>query len=228
MTTIDQAPNAQSAPEPSAPAEPQTAGAMLRRARERRGMTLADVAAVTRIPRNMLEHLERDRFGEYVAPVFARGHLINYAREVRLDPEHVLLAYERQTGLVRPSLEFEPPTTPPRTRQPRRARSSQRASTALRRTFPQLGHLTQLVRPIHMVSAVLLLCALFAGAFFLNGSSATAQNPAEFDEDSSREEWSLEQDADQTRWFLEQPAASQKSGATSTSQDAPDPLDDDE
>ena len=36
-----------------------TAGQMLRQARERLGLSLADVAAVTRVPRNMLEHLER-------------------------------------------------------------------------------------------------------------------------------------------------------------------------
>ena len=50
----------------------------------------------------------------------------------------------------------------------------------------------------------------FASAFFLNGSSATAQNPTEFSNTTSDEEgWSLEKDADQARWFLEQPAAAQ-------------------
>ena len=193
-----------------------TAGQMLRQAREKLGLSLADVAAVTRVPRNMLEHLERDRFAEYAAPVFARGHLINFAREVRLDPERVLLAYERQTGLVRPSLEFEPPVHPPRSRA--RGRSAEttarKPSVAVSKRFPQITRLSEFVRPIHMVTALLLMCALFASAFFLNGSSATAQNPAEFSNTSADEEgWSLEKDADQARWFLEQPAA-----ATSTSE----------
>ena len=66
--------------------------------------------------------------------------------------------------------------------------------------------LMETVRPVHMVSVLLLLCALFASAFFLNGSSATAQNTASFDT-PSEDAWDLEKDADQARWFLEQPAA---------------------
>jgi cytoskeleton protein RodZ len=183
---------------------------MLRQARERLGLSLADVAAVTRVPRNMLEHLERDRFTEYAAPVFARGHLINFAREVRLDPERVLLAYERQTGLVRPSLEFEPPVHPPRSRSRKPATTTRTPSVAVSKRLPKVAKLSEFVRPIHMVTALLLMCALFASAFFLNGSSATAQNPAEFSNTTSDEEgWSLEKDADQARWFLEQPAAAQ-------------------
>ncbi len=181
---------------------PETAGAMLRQARIDRGLTLADIAAVTRIPRNMLEHLERDRFDEYTASAFARGHLINFAREVRLDPERVLVAFERQTGQVRPSLEYEPSTTPPK---PRR-RAVSRLSVSLRKRYPQLAQIGQLIKPVHMVAALLMLCALFAGAFFLNGSSATAQDAAAFSS-PDEEEWSLEKDSDQTRWFLEQPAS---------------------
>lgn len=199
---------------------PQTAGVMLRQAREQLGLSLAEVATVTRIPRNMLEHLERDRFDEYAAPVFTRGHLINFAREVRLDPENVLLAYERQSGNVRPSLEFEPSPNPP-TRQ----RSVSKASKVTGKPAPvaktpkapksgapstkpspgKLGNVAALIRPMHMVTVVLLLCALFAGASFLNGSNATAQANAEF-EAPGEDAWSLEKDSDpnQTRWFLEQ------------------------
>lgn len=195
-----------------------TAGAMLRQAREDLGLSIADVAAVTRIPRNMLEHLERDRFDEYAACVFTRGHIMNFAREVRLDPERVLSAYDRQSGQRRPSQEFEPPVTKP-TRQRRipSLTTSARAKAAARQTSRHattsahskqspLHKLLETVRPVHMVTVLLLLCALFASAFFLNGSSATAQNTATF-KSPSEDAWSLEKDADQARWFLEQPAA---------------------
>ncbi len=193
---------------------PVTAGVMLRQARQELGLSIADVAAVTRIPRNMLEHLERDRFDEYAACVFTRGHIMNFAREVRLDPERVLSAYERQSGQRRPSQEFEPPVTKP-TRQRRMPSltTSAKAKAAARQTSRSSNksasnwqRLMETVRPVHMVSVLLLLCALFASAFFLNGSSATAQNTASFDT-PSEDAWDLEKDADQARWFLEQPAA---------------------
>lgn len=206
MTTPTSPKNARQPLSQLDPEEPQTAGAMLRQAREKLGLSVADIAAVTRIPRNMIEHLERDRFGEYAAPVFARGHLINFAREVRLDPERVLLAYERQTGLVRPSQEFEPPTTRPARARSKKPSQPHRVASSMRKKYPQLGRVSEFVEPVHMVSAILLLCALFAGAFFLNGSSATAQDTASF-EAPSEAEWTLEKDADQARWFLEQPAA---------------------
>ncbi len=191
-----------------------TAGVMLRQAREELGLSIADVAAVTRIPRNMLEHLERDRFDEYAAGVFTRGHIMNFAREVRLDPERVLSAYERQSGQRRPSREFEPPVTKPA--RPRRIPSlttSARVKAAAKARPSAPSHASSplqkfmgTVRPVHMVSVLLLLCALFASAFFLNGSSATAQDTVTFEEPAD-DAWSLEKDADQARWFLEQPAA---------------------
>ncbi len=178
-----------------------TAGHMLKAARLERGLSLADIAAVTRIPRNMLEHLERDRFDEYSASVFVRGHLVNYAREVRLDPQVVLRAYEGQSGVPREpnSGSFETVTKPARTR-------VKRASKNLRRRYPMLSRVPENVRPIHMVTVVLVLCALFASAFFFNGSSATAQNPSSFKE-TTEEAWDLEKDADQVKWLLEQPAS---------------------
>ena len=183
-----------------------TVGALLRKSRHERGLSIADIATVTRIPRNMLEHLERDRFGEYTASVFTRGHLMNFAREVGLDPEYVLRLYEVQTGETRPSLEFEPPVTPPKTKAPRT--TPKRAPSSSPRHAPlRLGVVSQWIKPVHMAALLLLLGALFAGAFFLNGSSATAQNPASFSSAPDAQQWSLEEEAEQTRWFLEQPAS---------------------
>ena len=201
---------------------------MLRQARQQLGLTIADVAAVTRIPRNMLEHLERDRFDEYAASVFARGHLMNFAREVRLDPNRVLLAYERQSGERRPSQAFEPPVTKPiRSRRipslttsarvkasSRQSAPSARAASRAASRYPLWARILKAVRPVHMAGLLLMLCALFASAFFLNGSSATAQHSTDFEEPSVAEDArSLERDAEQARWFLERPAAASVHGA---------------
>ena len=190
------------AKDPSRDNMPLTVGASLREARERLGLSLADVASVTRIPRNMLEHLEADRFDEYSAPVFVRGHLMNYAREVRLDVGHVLERFERQTG-DRPA---PVPTAMATMAQPARQKA-RRASKKLRRRYPQFSRVSEFVRPVHMVAVVLLLCALFASAFFVNGSSATAQNPEEFEAGQVTDDWALEKDTNQTKWLLEQSAS---------------------
>jgi len=147
---------------------------MLHEARVRLGLSLADVAAVTRIPRNMLEHLERDRFEEYSAGVFVRGHLRNFAREVRLDPQRVLAAFDQQTGQAPAEVKsFDSVTKPARLQ-------AKRASKTLRRRYPQLYRFSEAVRPVHMAALLLIVGAFFATVFFLNGSNATAQDPETF------------------------------------------------
>ena len=69
-------------------------GEYLRQARERRGVTLEDVARVTRIRRQHLEALEADRLDELPAPPFVRGFLSAYAKQVGLSPDDVLTRFE--------------------------------------------------------------------------------------------------------------------------------------
>ena len=57
-------------------------GQQLRQAREARGSTVADVAAALRVPHHVVTRLEADEHGKLGAPVFARGHALNYARLV--------------------------------------------------------------------------------------------------------------------------------------------------
>lgn len=179
----------------------ETVGSLLREARKVRGVSLADIASVTRIPRNMLEHLERDRFEEYSAAVFVRGHLTNFAREVRLDPQHILSVYDRQCGMSSEPVSVHATAFDS---VGKRARAK-RTSKSLRRRSP-FWRLPEPVQPIHMLTALLVLCALFASVFFLNGSQATAQNPSSF-KSTSDDAWSLEKDAEQAKWLLEQPAS---------------------
>lgn len=195
---------------------PQTVGVMLSQARHQLGLSLSDVATVTRIPRTMLEHLEQDLFDEYCAEVFARGHLLNYAREMRLDQEKILSAYARQTGKTRThqlSVEAAEPVVAPQikakvasVRKPRAAGKQAARRPAKAQDAHKLLSFADQLRPRHMAGLVLILCALFAAVTLINGNRATAQNPAHFPE-PSKDDWSLERDVEKTRWLLEQPAS---------------------
>lgn len=78
-------------------------GEYLRQARERRGVTLEDVARVTRIRRQHLEALEADRLDELPAPPFVRGFLSAYAKQVGLAPDDVLARFEAVKAEVPPA-----------------------------------------------------------------------------------------------------------------------------
>lgn len=86
-----------STPEPHE-ATTATVGVVLRERREALGLTHRDLAAITRIQAAHLQYLEEDRFGEFPAEVFARGFVRNYARELRLDADAIVEAYDAQTG----------------------------------------------------------------------------------------------------------------------------------
>ena len=68
--------------------------------RERRGLSLAAVAAATKISVATLQAMERGDFARLPGGVFTRGFLRAYAREVGLDPEETVQHYLSQ---------FEPP-----------------------------------------------------------------------------------------------------------------------
>ena len=75
-----------------------TVGAMLRSTRESLGLTVRDMADITRIQPAYLQCLEADRYHELPAEVFVRGFIRSYARELRLDEQGVMGDYLRQTG----------------------------------------------------------------------------------------------------------------------------------
>lgn len=80
-----------------------TPGAMLKSARRVKGFTLDELAHITRIPRSTLGLLELDYYEELPAEVFVRGFLRNIARELDINPERIILAYETHTGRVHAS-----------------------------------------------------------------------------------------------------------------------------
>lgn len=72
-------------------------GTLLAAARIRHGMPLAEIAARTRIARHLLEALESETWSDLPAPVYVRGFIRLYAREVGLDPRIPLGMLDTQT-----------------------------------------------------------------------------------------------------------------------------------
>jgi cytoskeleton protein RodZ len=86
-------------------------GRALRRARQRRQITLDDAAEATRIPRRFLEALEREApVDHYPAPVYARAFLREYARYLGLPPERLVEGFTARNGVHEPGLAAIPTT----------------------------------------------------------------------------------------------------------------------
>ena len=85
-------------PVAQAPPSPDTefTGALLRRVREGMGLSLAEVAARTRLRPRQLESVEEARFAALPARGFVRGFVMALARELRLDPERVWDSYGKR------------------------------------------------------------------------------------------------------------------------------------
>ena len=80
-------------------------GSYLKRERELRQMSIAELAQITRIPARVLQHLENDAHSELPADVFVRGFLRSYAHALGLDDESVLARYRgRESQEPPPSL----------------------------------------------------------------------------------------------------------------------------
>lgn len=75
-----------------------SAGAMLRRAREARGLHLAALAASLKVPPKRLESLENDRWDELPDLAFARALAQSVCRALKTDPTPVLALLPRADG----------------------------------------------------------------------------------------------------------------------------------
>lgn len=74
------------------------AGDLLRTARERRHLSLDTLAETTKISRRVLQAIDRNDVAALPAPVFVRGFIRSYAREVGVDPDVAVDAYMTQFG----------------------------------------------------------------------------------------------------------------------------------
>jgi cytoskeletal protein RodZ len=70
-------------------------GSCLRRAREKRQLSLRDIAGATKIPRSLLELIEASQLDDLPADVFVRGFIRSYARAVGTDENEPLHGFER-------------------------------------------------------------------------------------------------------------------------------------
>lgn len=67
-----------------------TFGPRLRAERERRGISLETLAAVTRVSAELWDGLERNDFSRWPSGIFARGFVRDYARAIGLDADELV------------------------------------------------------------------------------------------------------------------------------------------
>lgn len=77
-----------------------TAGAMLRQAREAKGLHIAALAVSLKVSVRKLDALEGDRFDELPDAVFVRGLACAVCRALRMDPEPILARLPKRTQPV--------------------------------------------------------------------------------------------------------------------------------
>lgn len=70
-------------------------GIVLKKSREARGLSIADVARATKIKESSLALLEEARLSELPAVVFVRGYVVAYCRLVGADETEVLRSYRQ-------------------------------------------------------------------------------------------------------------------------------------
>lgn len=91
---------------------PSLPGERLRKAREQRGLTLAQVSSELHVDQRMLAALEADDFVALGAPIFVKGHLRSYARLLGLDPAELIAEYEAAQQPAAPTLVAHRPDGP--------------------------------------------------------------------------------------------------------------------
>ena len=92
-------------------------GAYLSQERNRKNISLVEIAKVTRISLQYLEALEKDEFQTLPASIFVRGFLRTYAAQIGLDPKEVLDLYEAQVDSLN-ELERKEAVAPPKKLEP--------------------------------------------------------------------------------------------------------------
>jgi cytoskeletal protein RodZ len=92
-------------------------GEHLRKLREAKRMSLAEVSRATRVPVASVERIEADRFDELPGEVFVRGFLRAYAKALDVPVDDVLARYtaSRRVAWVTP-LPITSPVRPARSR----------------------------------------------------------------------------------------------------------------
>ncbi len=71
--------------------------------RQQRGLSIEEMARVTRVASGYLEALEREDFGALPAPVFTKGYIRAYCQVVGVSPEEALTRYGESAGVPMPA-----------------------------------------------------------------------------------------------------------------------------
>lgn len=87
---------------------PKTAGERLREARESQGMSLAEVAARTRVPLRHLEAIEASNYSGLPSPTYSVGFAKAYARAIGMDEVAVARDVRAQTDRIQRPPEYQP------------------------------------------------------------------------------------------------------------------------
>jgi hypothetical protein len=77
-------------------------GPALRRARERRSLTIEEASRDTKLATEQLRSLEAERFADLLGDVYVRGSLRTYAQYLGISPDKVVAAYARQADDPKP------------------------------------------------------------------------------------------------------------------------------
>src|SRR5258705_11836738 len=89
-------------------------GTYLKELRQRRGVSLEEIARTTRVAQRYLESIEADTFDTLPSPVFTRGFIRAYCQALGEPPDEALAAYEGREEPAPPP----PPAGPLRRGQP--------------------------------------------------------------------------------------------------------------
>lgn len=99
-------------------------GGLLRRRREQRALSVAEVAKRLHLDAGIIEALEKDDYTRIASPVYARGYLASYARLVEADGERISALFDN----IAPA---EPPAIAPAVKPPMQVSSSHHGLRAL-------------------------------------------------------------------------------------------------
>ncbi|RJE86817.1 helix-turn-helix domain-containing protein [Paenibacillus sp. 1011MAR3C5] len=94
-------------------------GALLRKARDEKGLSLDDIQELTKIRKRYLEAIESGDHSVLPGTFYVRAFVKNYSEAVGLDPDEVLRLYQHEV----PAPAVEPSTEPIPVRKPRKVKS---------------------------------------------------------------------------------------------------------
>jgi cytoskeletal protein RodZ len=95
-------------------------GPALRKARQARGVSIAEASRDTKIRQEFIQALEAEEFDRLLGDVYVRGALRSYSTYLGLPADRVLSRYAQLAGEIVPAAPVAPPVTEPVVGAPRR------------------------------------------------------------------------------------------------------------